>query len=334
MYAYEYERLREPAVPQRCRKSGFAARQWELASQQIAEHGMIGASLRVSGHVPFPRSQKVPVTLLGNVELVTLTVEKAQSVEQLGDLAYTRADRFLLLLVEAGSIAVKQGGRRCALEKNQYALFDCSHNLEFEGSGDYSAIGVFVPASLLQARLRHAPSLVAQPITCGGSPWRIASNHLKLLVSEVRHMPMPMAYGYGTHVIELVSIAVEADTQSVADPSGRNAIFRRCAAYVKANAADPALGPNRIAEAMGISVRYLHKVFHESGETVCEFTRLTRLDIAHKDLADPQKANVQIREIAYRVGFRSQAHFAAAFKQRYGVSATEWRRAALQQLAS
>jgi AraC-like DNA-binding protein len=295
---------------------------------------MISPSLRVSGDVALPRSYKMPVTMLGNVELVTLTVEKAQSVEQLAELAYTRADRFLLLLVEAGSIAVRHRGRRCALEKSQYALFDCAQSLEFEGTGDYSALGVFVPSSLLQARLRHAPSLIAQPITCSGSPWRIASNQLKLLVSEVRHMPMPMAYGYGSQVIELVSIAVEADTQATADPSGRNAIFRRCSAYVKANAADPALGPNRIAGAMGISVRYLHKVFHESGETVCEFTRTTRLDVAHKELADPQKASVQIREIAYRVGFRSQAHFAAAFKQRYGVSATEWRRAALKQLAS
>ncbi|MEO3388512.1 AraC family transcriptional regulator [Mesorhizobium sp. CAU 1741] len=295
---------------------------------------MINSSLRVSGHPLAPKSSKVPVTLLGNVELVTLTVERAHTVEQLSGLAYTRADRFLLLLVESGSISVIHRNRRCELEKGQYALFDCAHSLAFEGSGDYCALGVFVPASLFQARLRHVQSLLAQPINCSGSPWRIAANHLKLLVSEVRHMPVPMAYGYGTQVIELVSIAVEADTQNTLAPSGRNAIFRRCAAYVKANAADTALGPAKIAEAMGISVRYLHKVFHEADETVCEFMRVTRLEIARKDLADPLKASVQIREIAYRVGFRSQAHFAAAFKHRYGISATEWRRETAQQLAA
>jgi AraC-like DNA-binding protein len=295
---------------------------------------MISPTLRVSGQAQLPKSFKVPVAMLGNVELVMLTVERYHSVEQLGELAYTRADRFLLLLVESGSISIKHRNRRCVLEKGQYAFFDCAHSLEFEGSGDYSAMGVFVPSSLLQARLRYAQSLIAQPINCSGSPWRIAANQLKLLVSEVRHMPLPMAYGYGTQVIELVSIAVEADTQSTIDPSGRNAIFRRCAAYMKANAADTTLGPAKIAEAMGISVRYLHKVFHEAGETVCEFMRVTRLEIARKDLADPQKGNVQIREIAYRVGFRSQAHFAAAFKQRYGISATEWRRSAALQIAA
>lgn len=294
---------------------------------------MISTSLRVSVPHQVHRSPKLPVTMLGNVELVTLTLEKAQSVEQLAELAYTRADRFLLLLVENGAIAVKHRGRRFTLERSQYVLLDCAHSLEFTASGEYSILGIFIPASLLQARLRHVPALIAQPITCSGSPWRIASNQLKLLLSEIRHIPMPMAYGYGSQVIELVSIAVEADTQSTIDPSGRHAIFRRCAAYVKANAADPALGPNKIADAMGISVRYLHKIFHESDETVCEFMRANRLEVARKELADPQKAHVQIREIAYRVGFRSQAHFAAAFKQRYGLSATEWRRSAGRELA-
>lgn len=295
---------------------------------------MISQTLHHSAPASLQKPPKAPVAMLGNVELVLLTMERFHSVEQLGELAYTRADRFLLLMVETGSISVRHRNRGCVLEKGQYTLFDCAHSLEFEGSGHYSAMGVFVPSSLLQARLRYAQSLVAQPVNCSGSPWRIVANQLKLLLREVRHMPLPMAYGYGTQVIELVSIAVEADTQGALDPSGRNAIFRRCAAYVKANAADTALGPARIAEAMGISVRYLHKVFHEAGETVCDFMRVTRLEIARKDLADPQKANVQIREIAYRVGFRSQAHFAAAFKQRYGVSATEWRRSAAMQIAA
>jgi AraC-like DNA-binding protein len=53
-----------------------------------------------------------------------------------------------------------------------------------------------------------------------------------------------------------------------------------------------------------------------------------RLETSKLALADPQMASIQIREIARRVGFRSQAHFAAAFKSRYGISASEWRKTA------
>jgi AraC-like DNA-binding protein len=300
----------------------------------MERHMPIGTYLRPVPPKPTPRGPLAPVANLGSVEFVTLSLEKAHTVEQLAELAYARADKFMIVLVESGSIAVTQRKRQCQLEESQYALFDCAHAVSFAATGDYRLLGIFIPSFLLQARLRNAPTIAAQPLPCTGSPWRIASNLLRMLASEIRHIPVPMAYGYANQVVELVSIAVEADTQLSGDISGRNAIFRRCSAYVKAHLADGSLDPNKISNAMGISVRYLHKVFQESGESVCEFLRSTRLETSRMDLADPQKAQVQIREIAHRVGFRSQAHFAAAFKQRYGISATEWRREALQKLGT
>jgi AraC-like DNA-binding protein len=176
-------------------------------------------------------------------------------------------------------------------------------------------------------------AIIAQPFASTSSPWRIAANLVRLLANEIRHIPAPMAYGYANQVVELVSVAVEADAQCAFDSGGRNAIFKRCAAFVKGHLADSSLDPNKIADAMGISVRYLHKVFQESDESVCEYLRSARLEASRLVLADPQKASIQIREIAHRVGFRSQAHFAAAFKNRYGVSATMWRRIASEKLA-
>jgi AraC-like DNA-binding protein len=275
-----------------------------------------------------------PIAYLGSVELVTLSQQKAHTIEQLADLAYTRADKYILVIVENGMISVNQRDRQYRLEEAHYALFDCGSKVQFSGAGDYSVVAVFIPRFLLQARLRNTQTIMARPLSCVGSPWRIVSNLLRILASEIRNIPAPMAYGYASQVVELVSIAVEADTQVSGDYSGRQAIFRRCTAYIKSNLADEEITPNKIARAMGISVRYLHKVFQESGDSVCEYLRASRLETARMELADPRKSSVQIREIAHRAGFRSQAHFAAAFRQRYGVSATEWRRSALRQIGA
>jgi AraC-like DNA-binding protein len=283
---------------------------------------------------PQPKPALVPIANLGSVELVTLSLDKSNAIEQLTELAYTRADKFVLVLVESGSISVTQRGRQCRLQEGQYALFDCSSAVGFAGVSDYRVLGIFIPSFLLQARLRNVPMILARPLACTGSPWRIASNLVRMLASEIRHIPAPMAYGYASQVVEMVSIAVEADTQIAGDSTGRNAIFKRCTAYVKSHLADCSLDPNKIADVMGISVRYLHKVFQESGESVCDYLRSTRLETSRLELADPQKASIQIREIAHRAGFRSQAHFAAAFKQRYGISATEWRKASAEKRAS
>ena len=70
-------------------------------------------------------------------------------------------------------------------------------------------------------------------------------------------------------------------------------------------------------------------MFREGNQTVGDSIREVRLAACHAMLADPGKAHLSIAEIAYRAGFRAQAHFANAFKKRYGMAAGEWRRQAL-----
>jgi hypothetical protein len=52
----------------------------------------------------------------------------------------------------------------------------------------------------------------------------------------------------------------------------------------------PELSPERIAVAVGVSARYLHDVFQDSGRTVSETLLKLRLVKRHKDLAGPQLA--------------------------------------------
>jgi AraC-like DNA-binding protein len=281
-----------------------------------------------------PRNSEAALASLGNIEFITLSAIKDHAIERLADLARARPQKFVLALVESGSIVVTQRGRRCQLEEGQYALFDCSAGIAVAGIEAYKVLAIFVPSFALNARLRNIPMIAAQPFAWTGSAWRIAANLVRSLASEIKHIPVPLTYGYASQVLELLSVAVEADWHLSTEFSGRGALLKRCAAYVKCNVADYSLDPQKIASAMRISVRYLHKVFEESGESVCEFLRSTRLEASKAELADPQKASTQIREIARRVGFRSQAHFAAAFKSRYGVSATEWRKTAIKQQAA
>jgi AraC-like DNA-binding protein len=281
-----------------------------------------------------PKSSEAPIASLGNVEFITLSAIKDHAIERLADLACARPQRFVFALVESGSIVVTQRGRRCQLEEGQYALFDCSAGIAVAGIEAYKVLAIFVPSFALNARLRNVPMIVAQPFAWTASAWRIAANLVRSLTSEIKQIPVSLTYGYASQVVELLSVAVEADWHLSSEFSGRAALLKRCTAYVKCNVADSSLDPQKIADAMRISVRYLHKVFEESGESVCEFLRSTRLEASKAELADPQKASTQIREIARRVGFRSQAHFAAAFKCRYGVSATEWRKAAIKQQAA
>ena len=88
--------------------------------------------------------------------------------------------------------------------------------------------------------------------------------------------------------------------------------------HLRLHHSDPGLTPTKTAEALQISVRYLHKLMIGSGRSFRqELTRL-RLDACRTALADPFYSDETIAEIAYGAGFNDLSqfnrHFRAAFR--------------------
>jgi AraC-like DNA-binding protein len=85
-----------------------------------------------------------------------------------------------------------------------------------------------------------------------------------------------------------------------------------------AHLADPGLDPVAIARANHISVRYLHKLFHDQGTSVARWVRERRLANCRRDLEDPALAQRGGHAIARRWGFEDPAHFSKIFKASFG----------------
>lgn len=106
------------------------------------------------------------------------------------------------------------------------------------------------------------------------------------------------------------------------------ALRERIDAFIEHNLGDPALTPGLIAAAHGISVRSLHVLFGEEGESVSAAVRRRRLERARADLARPELAGRPVHDIAARWCFTSAPAFSRAFRAAYGLSPTEFRSAA------
>lgn len=92
---------------------------------------------------------------------------------------------------------------------------------------------------------------------------------------------------------------------------------------------DPTLSCERVAAQVGISPRHLTRLFALEGILPSRFILDKRLFQAHELLASRRGTGLDIGEVAYRHGFSSQAHFARAFKARYGQTPSEIREGAL-----
>lgn len=91
---------------------------------------------------------------------------------------------------------------------------------------------------------------------------------------------------------------------------------------------DPALGPERIAARLGVSLRQLYRLFEQQGESVGRYLLKRRLERAAEALISPSLASRSVTDIAYAHGFSDSAHFSRVFKKAHGLSPRAYRQSA------
>lgn len=104
-----------------------------------------------------------------------------------------------------------------------------------------------------------------------------------------------------------------------------SALLTHIEQYIEAHLSDPALGPEVIASHCCISVRHLHRVFSETGNTINHWIRRMRLEKGAKDLENPKSLNLSITEIAMRWGFNDSSYFARVFKSAFDMTPKQYR---------
>ncbi len=90
-------------------------------------------------------------------------------------------------------------------------------------------------------------------------------------------------------------------------------------------AIDPTRTPrsDALAARLGVSVFHLCRTFKRvTGQTIQEFSRRLRLDLALERLAE---ADIDLSALAFELGFSSHSHFTAAFRAVFGLSPSTYR---------
>ena len=103
--------------------------------------------------------------------------------------------------------------------------------------------------------------------------------------------------------------------------------------YIDIHLSDPGLSATMVTEACEISPRYLSLLLNQNGTPFSELVWDKRMKIASRWLSSSKPGDISIAEIAFRVGFKSPAHFSRMFKRRFDKSPREYRAAYLKSSA-
>ncbi len=121
-------------------------------------------------------------------------------------------------------------------------------------------------------------------------------------------------------VLELVAVLATGSRRSL--PLAHRAAAR---AFIDDHLSDPSLSATAVAAGASISERHLSRLFADAGTSVPRHILGRRLDLAHSMLTHGVPAHVRIVDVAAQCGFTSMAHFAQAFKRRFGATPGEVR---------
>jgi len=95
--------------------------------------------------------------------------------------------------------------------------------------------------------------------------------------------------------------------------------------YIDVHLTDPNLSASAVASACGISSRYLSSLLKDNQTPFLELIWDKRVKTASRWLATTDSHEISIAEIAFRVGFKSPAHFSRMFKRKFGQGPREFR---------
>jgi AraC-like DNA-binding protein len=270
----------------------------------------------------------------GRVDAVSFGEMALTTVESSGEEAsrtarhITRDERAACVLsfVQQGTVSLRQAGRECTLAPGSFVLFDLQRPYRYSHRERSKVFSARIPSAALESRVAHLDRWLAVPRSAECGIGRVVRDALESLQRESSGIPGAAGADLANRIVDLVAVGLEAgddDAPAASEPGGRGAIFRRALTFMDAHLGEFALNPARIAEAVGISVRYLHRVFEEQNCSVSDVLWRRRLARGYEVLQASPRA--PIKDIAFRCGFRSHAHFCASFRREYQIAPTDVR---------
>lgn len=237
-------------------------------------------------------------------------------------------DAIKLIVQTEGSASLTQGGLRAPVSVNALALYDPSR--------PYMLTNTTPVRQLLLQLPRHALphstlERLAKPFTAHAEHdgmCRILLSLMDSTMQEIGHLDHARRASVGQTMIDLVRAMMGADLQQarpVANPLVM--LLLRIKDFIDANLERPDLTVTMIARRMGCSLRYVYRAFEVESLTPSDYIWDLRLQRAAARLREAGGYAGEISEIAFALGFASSAHFSRAFRHRYGVSPSQWRRA-------
>ena len=242
------------------------------------------------------------------------------------DIARSSKPRYYLCYHVAGHARYSERQQESLLGPGDMILLDNCEPYTAEYHGPVSSIVLHVPHEVLRDRFRLPERAQGRRLSGSKGITRIAGEFLQSCSSQAGSLAPSQRQVMASMALNLFSNVLAEALGEGADTGTHQAILlARAKQHIDARLGDPWLNPEKIAGAMGVSVRYLSRLFQLDGTTLGRYLLQRRIERCRLALSNPGFAARHVSEIAFDHGFNNLAHFSRVFREAVGCSPTEYR---------
>lgn len=247
-----------------------------------------------------------------------------------------QADQLLALIqLEGDGELVWEGhpNRQANIRASEFALFPMAQSVTFKSEGRSRCVMLSFPRSWLEA---SCPGLQqhlhgAHPMGKSGADLflslaQVVQEHGKGVSGKYCELVFKALMGMLSTTLSGTQIHDMTVPASAAAKQNKQHIV----SYVLNNLSDPELSITSVADATGLSSRYVCKLFAGDEFHLMQWVWKERLKLSRQALQSATERLKSITSIAYDSGFSDSAHFSRAFARCYGVSPRDFRKNAQQ----
>ena len=193
-------------------------------------------------------------------------------------------------------------------------------------TADSGTFAIIAPRDALMELLPGSPDVHGIVIPGTRGLGAVLSDFMKSLYSRLRSVDASEGPIVEQATMELIAACFypSANTAERARPQIEGVIMDRIARFVRENPGSRDLTPDGLCARFHVSRTQLYQMFERHGG-VARYVQQQRLERAFSDLRNPLRRHLRIFEIAFALGFASEAHFSRAFRREFGITPSEAR---------
>lgn len=263
----------------------------------------------------------------GDFRMANLTAAPRSSVRGTRRQPEIAQDSYALynfLYIAEGSERLIIDGKDVDLVPGNIVLWDSARPMIFITGEGLHQITLAITHERLHRIFPNAEQFVGMKISCSSGLNRLFADHLLALDQQFGELTSEQAWAVLDTTTNLAVSAFESECGSYSNArvSGLLCEIRN---YIEKNIEDCDLSIAKIAEHHNISVRHLHRLFHEIDISASAYITRRRLERCKQDLSSRAHGRETITDIAFRWGFSDSGTFSKTFRREYGLSPREFR---------